>query len=245
MLLPELRSAVDAGSIDTVVVAFTDHYGRLMGKRFDASFFLESCADDGTHACDYLLTVDMDMEPVEGFEFASWAGGYGDVHLVPDLSTLRPAGWTERTALVVCDVHRQDDHSLVDVAPRSILRRQLDALADEGYTAAAASELEFFLYRDCLPRCGARQGLRRPRSPPGWYVEDYHLLQAARVEDYVGAARRALTASEIPVENSKGEAAIGQHELNIRYADVLAMADRHVVMKQGMKELADRQWASA
>ena len=242
MLLPELRSAFDAGSIDTVVVAFTDHYGRLMGKRFDASFFLESCADDGTHACDYLLTVDMDMEPVEGFEFASWAGGYGDVHLVPDLSTLRPAGWTERTALVVCDVHRQDDHSLVDVAPRSILRRQLDALADEGYTAAAASELEFFLYRDAY-RAAHDKGYADLESA-GWYVEDYHLLQAARVEDYVGAARRALTASEIPVENSKGEAAIGQHELNIRYADVLAMADRHVVMKQGMKELADAMGVS-
>ena len=238
MLLDELRAAVGDGSIDTVVVAFTDHYGRTMGKRFDAGFFLDSCADDGTHACDYLLTVDMEMEPVDGFDFANWSRGYGDVHLVADLDTLRPAGWTERTAFVLCDVHDGESHDLVEVAPRSILRRQLDALATEGYTAAAASELEFFLYRDSY-RTAHDKGYADLEAG-GWYVEDYHLLQAARVEDYVGAARRALAASEIPVENSKGEAAIGQHELNVRYADVLTMADRHVVMKQGMKELADQ-----
>ncbi len=238
MQLDDLRSAVADGSIDTVVVAFTDHYGRLMGKRFDGDFFLDSCVDHGTHACDYLLTVDIDMEPVDGYAFANWAGGYGDVHLVPDLATLRPAGWTERTALVVCDVHDGDSHELVDVAPRTILRRQIDALASEGYTAAAASELEFFLYRDSYRDAAARG--YADLEAAGWYVEDYHLLQSARVEDYVGAARRALAASEIPVENSKGEAAIGQHELNIRYAEALAMADRHAVMKQGMKELADR-----
>jgi len=238
MQLDELRSAVSNDLLDTVVVGFTDHYGRLMGKRFDADFFVESCVGDGTHACDYLLTVDMEMEPVEGYSFANWAGGYGDVHLVPDLATLRRAGWTERTAMVLCDVADQSTHELVDVAPRSILRRQVDALAEAGFAAAAASELEFFLYRDSYRDAHAKgyTGL----EPAGWYVEDYHLLQAARVDDYVGAARRALVASEVPVENSKGEAAVGQHELNVRYTDVLAMADRHVVMKQGMKELADQ-----
>lgn len=242
MQLDHLRTAVADGSIDTVVVGFTDHYGRTMGKRFDADFFLESAVEDGTHACDYLLTVDMEMEPVEGYAFSNWTTGYGDFHLVPDLATLRPAGWTERTAFVLCDVIDDTTHSPVAVAPRSILRRQIDALADEGFTAAAASELEFFLFRDSYRRAHEK-GFRDLESA-GWYVEDYHLLQASRVEDYVGAARRALRASEIPVENSKGEAAIGQHELNVRYADALTMADRHVVMKQAMKELADAQGVS-
>ncbi len=239
MELEHLREQVDAGLIDTVVVGFTDHYGRLMGKRFDAGFFLEHCAEDGTHACDYLLTVDMEMEPVPGYAFANWEKGYGDFHLVPDLTTLRPAAWADRSAIVLCDVVDDADHSMVDVAPRSILRAQVDALTREGYTAAAASELEFFLYRDGY-RDARAKGYTGLESA-GWYVEDYHLLQGARVEDYVGAARRALRDSGIPVENSKGEAAIGQHELNIRYAEVLAMADRHVLMKEALKELADRQ----
>ena len=238
MDLADLRTAVTTGSIDTVVVGFTDHYGRLMGKRFDAAFFVESAAVDGTHACDYLLTVDMDMEPVEGFAFANWDGGYGDVHLVPDLSTLRRAGWAERTAIVVCDVIDQRSHEMVDIAPRSILRQQIAALAGAGFSAKTASELEFFLYRDSYR--AAHEKDYANLEPSGWYVEDYHLLQGARVDDYVGAARRALAASEIPVENSKGEAAVGQHELNIAYAAVLDMADRHALMKQGMKELADQ-----
>ena len=234
----ELNAAVAAGTIDTVVVGFTDHYGRLLGKRFDAGFFLEAGLTDGTHACDYLLTVDMAMEPVEGFDFSDWSGGYGDFHLVPDTSTLRPAGWTDRTAIVLCDVESNDTHQLIDVAPRSILRRQVDRLTNAGFHAAAASELEFFLYRDSYRT--AHEKNYHGLDAAGWYVEDYHLVQGARVEDYVGAARRTLSASEIPVENSKGEAAIGQHELNVRYAEVLTMADRHVVMKQGMKELADQ-----
>ena len=224
MHLDQLRDRVADGTIDTVIVGFTDHYGRTMGKRFDAPFFLESCASDGTHGCDYLLTVDMEMEPVEGYAFANWEKGYGDVHLVPDLDTLRPAGWTTDTAIVLCDVVDDTAHAPVAVAPRSILRRQVEDLASEGLTAAAASELEFFLFRTSYRDAHAAD--YRDLEPAGWYVEDYHLLQASRVDDVVGAARRALRDSEIPVENSKGEAAIGQHELNIRYADVLTMADR-------------------
>lgn len=235
----ELTTAVTSGEIDTVVVGFTDHYGRMMGKRFDASFFLESGLHEGTHACDYLLTVDMDMEPIEGFTFSNWDGGYGDFHLVPDATTLRTAAWTERTALVLCDVESNATHEPIAVAPRSILRRQIERLAEAGFSAAAASELEFFLYRDSYRDAHAK-GYQNLETA-GWYVEDYHLLQGARTEDYVGAARRALSTSGIPVENSKGEAAIGQHELNIRYADVLVMADRHVIMKQAMKELAETQ----
>lgn len=238
----ELRSEIEAGRIDTVVMAFPDHYGRLMGKRFDGQFFLDSGLDHGTHACDYLFTVDMEMNPVSGYSYASWERGYGDFHMVPDLATIRPCGWTDRAAMVMCDAEDNATHQPVAIAPRSVLRNQVEAAAAKGLVAKGASELEFFLYRDSY-RDASGKGYT-DLEPAGWYVEDYHLFQGARVEDYVGAARRALSASEIPVENSKGEAAIGQHELNIRYAELLDMADRHVVMKQAMKELADAQGVS-
>ena len=242
MRLDELQKAVASGAIDTVVVGFTDHYGRLMGKRFDADFFLEDCVEAGTHACDYLLTVDMEMEPVQGYTSTNWQRGYGDFHLVPDMATLRLAGWSDGVALVLADVKDGEDHTPVPAAPRSILARQVADLRTEGFASNAASELEFFLYRTDYRT--ANEANYHDLTPAGWYVEDYHLLQAARVDDYVGAARRALRASEIPVENSKGEAAIGQHELNIAYCDVAQMADRHTVMKQALKELADAQGCS-
>ncbi len=155
------------------------------------------------------------------------------------MGTLRLAGWTERVAIVLCDVHTAG-HELVEIAPRTILHRQVEAAAAQGLRVEAASELEFFLFRTSYR--DVHHGTTP--EPAGWYVEDYHLLQGARVEDYVGAARRALKASSIPVENSKGEAAIGQHELNIRYAPAADMADRHAVMKHGMKELADSMGVS-
>ena len=240
-----LRQLVAAGTIDTVVVAFCDLYGRLMGKRIDASFFLEAPAE-GTHACDYLFCVDMEMEPVSGYAFADWAQGFGDVHLVPDLDTLRICSWLDRTALVLCDVERTGDrgegHGSVEIAPRSILNAQVERASATGYHAMAASELEYFLYRNSYAAADAAG--HRELAPAGWYIEDYHLLQGARTEDLNGAFRRHLAASGIPVESSKGEWGRGQHEVNIRYADVGTMADRHVVLKHACKEIADALGAS-
>ncbi len=237
LTLEELRSQVESGAVDTVVVAFTDHYGRLHGKRCDAGFFVDEVHATGSHACDYLLTVDMEMNPVPGYRYASWQQGYGDFHMAPDLSTLRRASWLDRTALVLCDLHDTTSHQLVTVAPRSILRRQLDCAAASGYTAKAASELEYYLFDDTYKAAAAKR--YNDLTPAGWYIEDYHLLQGTREERYNGAVRRHLAASGIPVENSKGEWGRGQHEMNIRYADVLTMADRHSVMKLGMKEIAE------
>jgi glutamine synthetase len=233
----ELRGLVAKGEIETVVAGFTDPYGRLVGKRFDAEMFVEEICEGGAHACDYLLTVDMEMEPVPGYRFANWALGYGDVHLVPDLATLRIASWLEKSALVLCDVKDEKTHAPVDVAPRSILRRQIDSLSALSYRGFAATELEHYLFRTSY-RDAARQGFR-DLEPAGWYLEDYHILQGTRTESFHAAARRHLRLSGVPVETSKGEWGKGQHELNVRYAEALEMADRHVVFKQCLKELAD------
>ncbi len=234
----ELRRRVGRGEIDTVLVALTDHYGRLVGKRFDAGFFLDHAVKHGAEACDYLLTVDMEMNPVAGYSLASWEQGYGDFHLAPDLRTLRTAAWLDRTALVICDVLRRDTHEPVAPAPRNVLRRQVERAADLGFTARAGSELEYYLFRDSYRDVAQRSF--ESLTPAGWYLEDYHMLQGARNEPFHGAVRRALAASGVPVENSKGEWGRGQHELNIRHAEVLEMADRHVIYKQCLKETADR-----
>jgi glutamine synthetase len=238
LLTPEaLRAMVAGGEIETVVAGFTDHYGRLMGKRFDAEMFVDEVAKSGGHACDYLLTVDMEMEPVPGYAFANWELGYGDVHMVPDLATLRVASWLDKTAFVVCDVKSEKTHDYVPVAPRSILRRQIDAAKKTGFTAFAATELEHYLFRTSYRDAAAADF--RNLEPAGWYLEDYHILQGTRSESFHGAARRHLKLSGVPVETSKGEWGRGQHELNIRYAEALDMADRTVLFKQCLKEIAE------
>lgn len=236
--LEQLQQLVNSEEIETILLVFTDHYGRFMGKRLDAGFFLENGAEHGTHACDYLLTVDMEMEPVPGYRFANWELGYGDVHLVPDLDSLRVASWLDRTAMVLCDVVDMDSHELVSIAPRSILRRQVERAAEMGYTAMAGSELEYYIFLDSY-REAARKGYR-DLEPAGWYIEDYHMLQGAREEILNAVVRRHLRRSGVPLENSKGEWGKGQHELNVRYADVLTMADRHCIFKQCFKEVADQ-----
>lgn len=237
LTIQELRNKVAGDTIETVVVAFTDHYGRLTGKRFDAEFFVEQAATAGTHGCDYLLTTDMEMDPVPGYRFANWELGYGDFHLVPDLSTLREATWLDKTALVLCDVVSDKTHHFIPEAPRSILRKQTEAAKTAGFQCFAASELEYYVYENTYRQASEQH--YQNLTPAGWYLEDYHILQGTRTEHFTAAARRHLKNSGVPVENSKGEWGLGQHELNVRYAEALDMADRHVVYKQCLKELAD------
>lgn len=234
----DLKKLVSNEEIETVVVGFTDHYGRLVGKRFDADFFIDSAIDDGTHGCDYLMTTDMEMEPVSGFKFANWELGYGDFHLVPDLNSLRIADWLEKTAIVICDLQNDKTHSRIDIAPRSMVRTQLEKVNTLGYECFAASELEYYIFEDGYRKAHEQQ--YHDLKPVGWYLEDYHILQGTRTEYFNSAARRHLKKSGVPVENSKGEWGLGQHELNVRYAEVLEMSDRHVVYKQCLKELADQ-----
>lgn len=240
--LKELEKAVKKEKIETVIVAFTDHYGRMVGKRFDAEFFLESCAQDGTHGCDYLLTTDMEMEPVPGYTSANWELGYGDFHLVPDFESLRIASWLDKSALILCNLESEKTHKPVAEAPRSMLNKQLAICKEMGYASFAASELEYYLFENSYRN--AHKKHYQDLKPVGWYLEDYHILQGTRTEPYTAAARRHLKNSGVPVENSKGEWGLGQHELNVRYAEALEMADRHVVFKQCLKEIADNMGLS-
>ena len=122
--LDELRDDVESGAIDTVVVAFTDMQGRLMGKRVHAEFFLEDSVGHGLEGCNYLLALEMEMDPVPGYALASWEQGYGDFRLTPDLATLRRIPWLAGTALVLADVNAQDG-SPVGPSPRQVLKAQV------------------------------------------------------------------------------------------------------------------------
>jgi len=218
----ELRDRVARGEIETVVVGFTDHYGRLLGKRFDAGVFLDEAAVHGTHACDYLLTTDMEMTPVPGYTFANWEKGYGDFHLAPDLTTLTMAAWLEKTALVLCDIKDERTGEYVPLAPRSLLRRQIAAARELGFTVHAASELEYYVFTQSYRDAAGHD--YRALQPAGWYLEDYHVLQGTRTEPFTAAVRRHLRESGVPVESSKGEWGLGQHEVNVRYAEAMQMA---------------------
>ncbi len=237
LTLDDLKAATDAGAIDTVLVAMTDMAGQLIGKRFHARHFLDSGASE-THACDYLLANDIDMEPVPGYAAASWDRGYGDFALRPDVTTLRRIPWLEGTALVLCDVldHHGDP---VPHSPRAILRRQLDRLAALHMRAFFASELEFYLFDESHEAIAARD-FRAPKTVSR-YIEDYHIFQTTKEEPVMRAIRNGLQGAGIPVENSKGEWGPGQEEINIRYGDALEMADRHVILKNAVKEIAHAQ----
>jgi glutamine synthetase len=227
-----------AGDIDTVLCMFTDLQGRFMGKRILPDFFLEEVLGaEGLHACLYLLAVDMEMEPLPGYAYASWETGYGDFRMVPDLTTLRLCPWIEKTAMVICDIADEEDGSPVAVSPRQILKSQIAAAADMGYQVKTGSELEFYLFQDSY-RDAAERGYRdmRPSSP---YIMDYHMLQTTRDEWLIRQIRNGMRGAGIPVEFSKGEFGRGQHEINITYSDALSNADHHALYKHGAKEIAE------
>ncbi len=238
LTLDELRQRIESGEIETIVAVFTDLYGRFMGKRVTGEFFLEQTAEHGLHACNYLLTVDLPMEPIPGYKFASWELGYGDFHCEPDLRTLRIASWLDKSAMVICDLSDDKTQTPISVAPRSILNKQIAEASKSGYLAQGASELEYFIFDETYK--SARSKDYNNLNYFGDYIEDYHILQGTREEVLNAAVRKHLMNSGIPVEFTKGEWGPGQHELNIRYADALTIADHHSIYKQCFKEVADQ-----
>ena len=234
MTLDALKEAVSRGEIDTVLVAGIDMQGRLMGKRFHAAFFCDSGWHE-THCCNYLLTVDMEMNTVQGYASSSWQTGYGDYVLKPDMTTLRLVPWLPGTALVLGDTLDHHGHEVAH-APRSILKRQVARARALGFEPMMATELEFFLFENSY--ADLRDNHCRDLKPVSAYNEDYHIFQTTKEEDVMRAIRNGLYGAGIPIENSKGEAEAGQEEVNYRYSDALDTADNHVIVKNGIKEIA-------
>jgi glutamine synthetase len=236
LTIGELRGDVESGAVDTVIAAFTDMQGRLMGKRLDAEFFLEELdAGHEVEGCNYLLALEMEMDPVPGYSIASWERGYGDFGLQPDLATLRRIPWHDATVLVLCDVQWHDG-TPVAPSPRQVLRAQVEKAREFGFDAMFGSELEFFLFRETYEEAHAKH--YRDLTPSVPYILDYHILGAGYDEPFMRLVRTSMKTAGMKVESSKGEAWPGQHEINFRYADALRTADDHVVYKTGIKELA-------
>jgi glutamine synthetase len=237
LTLDQLRGEVEQGTTDTVLTCFTDMQGRLFGKRVEAGFFLEDSVAHGIEGCNYLLALDMEMDPVPGYEMANWEQGYGDFNIVPDLETLRRIPWLDRTALVLCDVAWEDGEPVVP-SPRQVLKRQVERALERGYLPMFGSELEFYLLKESYAEAHAKH--YRDLTPTIPYILDYHILATTFDEDVIGDLRRNMQAAGIPVESSKGEAWPGQHEINFRFADAVTAADRHVIYKNGAKEIANQ-----
>jgi len=235
MNLQALQRKITKREIDTVIAVFPDVFGRLIGKRFTGEFFLDHVMSHGTHACNYLLTVNLEMDPLDGFPLANWEKGFGDFEMRPEVATMRPLPWQPGAVLVLCD-YRHHDGTLVAEAPRSVLRRQVEAVARRKLTCYAASELEFFLFNHTYHE--AFVAGYRDLTPSSDYRIDYHTMQPARDEAILRAVRNGMREARVPVESSKGEWGRGQHEVNFVYDQPLPMADMHVVFKQGIKEIA-------
>lgn len=244
----EQRAAVEKRlhdeEIETVLCVVPDLWGRLMGKRVTTESFLKTAlGPEGLHASLYLFVVDMDMDPRPGYELSNWRTGFSDFRMVPDLGTFRIVPWLAATAIVICDAYAEDGDGLVEVAPRSILRRQVERAAAAGLRFKMATELEFYLYRTPPEQAWSRRyvGL----EPVTYYRADYHILQSSRNDHFTEMVRRHMNAAGIEVEFSKAEWGLGQQEINLRYADALEIADRHALYKNGVKEMAQlNEWSA-
>jgi glutamine synthetase len=236
--LEELTRQAESGEIDTVLLALTDMQGRLQGKRLAVDHFIDDVAAHGAEGCNYLLAVDVEMNTVDGFAMASWDRGYGDFVMKPDLATLRPVPWHPATALLLADLEWADG-SPVMASPRQVLRGQIERLAERGWSANAATELEFLVFRDSYEQAWKKgySGL----DPANLYNVDYSLMGTAKIEPLIRRIRNAMAGAGLRVENSKGECNLGQHEINFRYSDALGCADEHAIYKTAAKEIADQE----
>jgi glutamine synthetase len=236
--LDELRRAVAEGTVDTVLLGFADMQGRFQGKRLVGDHFVEEVVGHGAEACNYLLAVDVEMNTVDGYAMSSWDTGYGDFEMKPDFDTLRPVPWHPGTAMCMADLQWADGRP-VAASPRQILRRQLDRLAERGWKALAATELEFIVFRDTYEQAWHKR--YRDLEPGNLYNVDYSMLGTSRLEPLIGRIRREMAGAGLSVENSKGECNFGQHEINFTYEGALGAADTHTIYKNAAKEIASQE----
>jgi glutamine synthetase len=239
--LDQLRTAVGAGEIDTVTLAFTDMQGRLAGKRLSAEYFLEEVAEHFAEGCNYLLAVDVDMNTVGGYEMSSWERGYGDFVMKPDLTTLRRVPWLPDTALLLADLTWLDGTPVV-ASPRQILRAQTARLAERGLVALAGTELEFIVYLDSFEQA-ADKGYAN-LVPANQYNVDYSILGTSRIDPLLRRITRGMAGAGMYVESAKGECNFGQHEIAFRYAEAVTTCDNHSIYKTGAKEIAAQDGVS-
>ncbi|MGO3049015.1 glutamine synthetase [Staphylococcus casei] len=231
----KLLELVKEEKIDTVVLGFCDMQGRLMGKRITGDFILENDISEGTHFCNYLLGTNFEMDTNDGYEYMNWDKGYGDYLAKPDLDTLKVVPWLERTALVFCDVYSVDGEEKIEIAPRNILKKQIEKAEAHGLSPHMASELEFYLFNDSFSNIN-KKGYSQ-LEPAGHLNEDYNLLQGSKNEPIYQEIRHQMHLMGIVIESSKGEAYKGQHEINLKYSNALKAADQHLMFKHGMKEI--------
>jgi glutamine synthetase len=237
LTVQELSALVDAGTVDTVIVAFTDMQGRLIGKRVSARLFREDVAAHGAEACNYLLAVDVEMNTVDGYAMSSWERGYGDMALIPDLDTLRRTPWLPGTVLVTADLQWLDGTPVVQ-SPRQILQAQIARLAERGLVPFVGTELEFLVFENSYREAWAKG--YRDLTPASDYNIDYALLASTRMEPLLRDIRNSMDGAGMYCEGVKGECNLGQQEIAFRYAHALTTCDNHSVYKNGAKEIADR-----
>ena len=206
----DLNAKIAAGEIDTVIVAFADAQGRLVGKRVSARLFQEEVLPHGAEACNYLLSVDVDMNTVDGYSMSSWETGYGDMMLQSDPATLRRIPWLPGTALVMADLAWENGDPVVQ-SPRDILKSQRTRLAHRGLTAYSGTELEFIVFDDSYRDAWAKG--YRDLKPSTDYNVDYDLLASGRLEPLLRDIRLGMDGAGLYTEGVKGECNLGQQEI--------------------------------
>ena len=239
--LAQLEAAVQAGEIDTVILAFTDMQGRLQGKRLSAEYYLDDVVPNHAEGCNYLLAVDVDMNTVDGYEMSSWERGYGDFVLRPDHSTLRRVPWLPATALVLANLTWLDGSPVV-ASPRQILQAQVARLAQRGLVALAGTELEFVVYKDSYEEASDKAYANL--IPANQYNVDYSILGTSRIDPLLRRIIGGMSGAGMYVESAKGECNLGQHEIAFRYNEVVTTCDNHSIYKTGAKEIAAQEGMS-
>lgn len=239
--LEELRDAVTDGAVDTIYLAFSDMQGRLQGKRCAPEYFLNTVVEDGSGVCNYLLSVNVEMEPQTGYR-SNWSSGFGDYLLAPDVSTLRWVGWEQSTVICLADV-KESDGAPTNIAPRAILQHQIERLAQRGWTANVATELEFIVHKQSYAEAWDRN--YQCLEPINRYNVDYSLAGLSEADPLINQICASMMRTGLVLETAKGEANYGQHEINFEYSEPLTTADQHVLFKAGVKDLARRNGVAA
>jgi glutamine synthetase len=222
---------------ESIAICTPDLQGKLMGKRVPAARL-----ETGIEISCSIFVYDDEQNVLEGFPEIGVQNGWADMAAVPDLGTLRPTPHIPGGGIVLADLWWSPERP-VEISPRNVLRRQMEAARAQGVIPWAALEYEFYVFADTFEQARAKG--YRDLEPLHRSHQDYGIYRADRDEPFLGSLRRAVEAAAIPIESVKSEMGHGQYELTIEPCDALTAADRASLFKLFAREIAAQHGMSA
>jgi glutamine synthetase len=217
-----------------VKIALTDIDGVLRGKYISTKKFL-SVIESSTGFCDVIFGWDANDVAYDNVTYTGWHTGYPDAPARIDLSTFRKIPWENDVPFFLGEVMANDKEPS-PVCPRQLLKKVLNEASSTGYLPFFSQEFEWYNFEETPKSVSDKQFKNLTPLTPGMF--GYSILRSSLNNPFFTDLFELLNNFNVPLEGLHTETGPGTYEAAITYSEIIEAADRAVLFKTAVKEIA-------